>query len=73
MKLVRLQGGEGPFYINPEMVISVGSAATPSHVLARQRELGIPPVDNGCVYVVTPNETYLAVGDMYSVYKELRA
>jgi len=73
MKLVRLQGAEAPFYINPEMVISVGNAATPSRVLARQKELGIPPVDNGCVYVVTPDETYLVIGTMDSVYKELRA
>jgi hypothetical protein len=73
MRFVRLQGAEAPFYINPEMIISVGNAVTPPRILARQKELGIPPVDNGCVYVVTPNETYLAVGTMDSVYKELRA
>ena len=73
MKLVKLQGPFEPVYVNPGQVVSIVSALTPSHVLARQRELGIPPVDNGCVYVVTPNETYLAIGTMDGVYKELRA
>ena len=72
MKLVKLQGADGDLYVNPERVVSVYKALTPPHVLAKQRELGIPPVDNGCVYVViTPTETYVAIGDVASVLRQL--
>jgi hypothetical protein len=73
MILVELQGGDGPVYVNRESVVSIAPALTPSHILARQKELGIPPVDNGCVLVATTNSTLLIFGTVESVYKELRA
>jgi len=71
VKLVKLQSADGPVYVNPEQVASIQPALTPSHILARQKQLGVPPVDNGCVCVTTGTTTLLILGTMESVYAEL--
>jgi len=71
MKLVKLQGAGSAVYVNPEHVTSIEPALTPTHILARQKQLGIPPVDNGCVYVTTGTTTLLILGTVESVYAEL--
>ena len=73
MKLVKLQGADGPVYVNREQVVSIAPALTPTHILTRQKELGIPPVDNGCVLVATFNSVLLIVGTVESVRAELMA